>query len=62
LLHAMELAGTDDPVAVAQAARSGNLEFDTPAGISRIQTNGYTNLHYSAVQVQEVGVFVPFAF
>ena len=60
VIHAMELAGTDDPVAIAQAARSGNLVWDTPAGISRISTTGETDLHYTAVQVLEGGKLTPF--
>ena len=62
VIHAMELAGTDDPVAVAQAARSGNLEWDTPAGISHISTKGESDLSYSAVQVQEGGKLTPINF
>lgn len=40
VIKAMELAGTDDPVKVAQALRSGNLELDSGWGHLRIPTNG----------------------
>jgi ABC-type branched-subunit amino acid transport system substrate-binding protein len=39
-LAAIELAGTDDPAKIAEALRSGNLEWDGPAGHIHIQPDG----------------------
>ena len=41
------MAGTDDPDKVAQALRSGNLEWDSAWGPLRIATNGIgeVNMH-----------------
>lgn len=61
-LNAMKMAGTDDPVAVAQVARSGNLQWDTPAGVSHIRTTGESDLNFIAVQVQESGKLLPFDY
>ena len=43
-IEAIELAGTDDPAAVAAAARSGNLTWDSPAGPITVGTNGESGL------------------
>ncbi|MFA4836928.1 MAG: ABC transporter substrate-binding protein [Dehalococcoidia bacterium] len=43
-IKAIELAGIDDPEKVAQAARSGHLEWESPAGLLQIDTNGEMNL------------------
>ncbi|MFA4836397.1 MAG: ABC transporter substrate-binding protein [Dehalococcoidia bacterium] len=43
-IKAIEMAGTDDPVQVAKAARSGKLELDTPQGYLKIGTDGESNL------------------
>jgi len=60
-VHAIELAGTDDPADIAEEARSGNLEFDTPMGRAHIGTDGENGLRNMYVQVQEGGVIVPFS-
>jgi len=60
-IHAIELAGTDDPEDIARAARSGNLEFDTPMGKNRVGTDGNNSLRSIFVQIQEGGVTVPIA-
>ena len=39
-IKAIELAGTDEPEAVARAARSGNLTWDSPEGLQTIGTDG----------------------
>jgi len=39
-IKAIELAGSDDPLKVAQALRSGNLEWDSAWGPLRIPTDG----------------------
>jgi ABC-type branched-subunit amino acid transport system substrate-binding protein len=39
-INAIELAGTDDRVKVAEAARSGNLEFESPTEFRRYDTCG----------------------
>jgi len=59
-IHAIELAGTDDPVDVARAARSGNLEFDTPMGRAHIDAEGHSGLRNTYLQIQD-GTMVPFA-
>jgi len=59
-VQAIELAGTDDREAVATAARSGNLEFDTPMGRAHFDTDGHSGLGNVYVQIQKGGVIVPF--
>jgi len=54
-VEAIKFAGTDDPVAVAKAARSGNLEFDTPIGRAHVTTDGQGGLDYMWVQIQKGG-------
>jgi len=54
-IKAIELAGTDDPVKVAQALRSGNLELDSAWGPLRIGTNGNGKISAMVVQIQEGG-------
>jgi ABC-type branched-subunit amino acid transport system substrate-binding protein len=39
-IKAIELAGTDEPEAVARAARSGNLTWESPEGLQTIGTDG----------------------
>jgi hypothetical protein len=46
-VKAVELAGTDDPAAVAAAARSGNVTWDSPQGPLTIGKDGeVTPKHY----------------
>ena len=52
-IYAIELAGTDDPEAIAQAARSGNLEFDTPSGRAHFGPDGHSGLGHSFIQIQD---------
>jgi len=59
-IHAIELAGTDDPMEIARAARSGNLEFDTPMGRAHFDTAGHSGLRNMYVQVRD-GEVVPFS-
>jgi len=54
-IHAIELAGTDDPAKVAEAARSGKLQWDSPSGPCTIGTDGETNLKGHMVQVGKGG-------
>jgi len=62
-ISAIELAGTDtDRVAIAQAARSGKLEWDTPMGVAHFGTNGVSDLSYQVGRIEGgkiVGVTVP---
>ncbi len=61
-IYAMELAGTDtDRVAIAQAARSGKLEWDTPMGHAHFMPDGTSGLGYVTERVQDDGslVYVP---
>ena len=51
-IKAIELAGTDDPVKVAQALRSGNLEWDSAWGPLRISTEGIGQVTLMVTQVQ----------
>jgi branched-chain amino acid transport system substrate-binding protein len=60
-IHAIELAGTaEDREAIAQAARSGNLEYDSPVGHVHYTPDGDSNVHGTFVQMQGNGTFVPF--
>ena len=45
-IHAIELAGTDDPMKIGLAARSGSLEWETPMGLARytVANGGYPGL------------------
>ena len=58
IMNAINLAGTDSPQAVAQAARSGKLTWDSPMGTLTIGTNGETNLKGFMAVVQG-GKLVP---
>jgi len=57
-IKAIELAGTDDPGKVAQALRSGNLEWDSAWGPLSIATDGIGQVSMMVVQVQEGGKLV----
>src|SRR4030042_1115905 len=52
-IYAIEMAGTDnDLVKIAQVARSGNLEWDTPIGHAHFTTDGQSNLHYGLGRIE----------
>jgi branched-chain amino acid transport system substrate-binding protein len=57
-IKAIELAGTTDPDKVAQALRSGNLEWDSAWGHLRIPPNGTGEINMLVTQVQEGGKLV----
>ena len=57
-IKAIELAGTDDPGKVAQALRSGNLEWDSAWGPLRIASDGRGDITAMVAQVQEGGKLV----
>jgi len=57
-IKAMELAGTSDRDKVAQAMRSGNLEWDSAWGHLRIPPNGKGAPSLMVAQVQEGGKLV----
>jgi len=57
-IKAIELAGTDDPIKVAEALRSGNLEWDSAWGHLRIPTDGTAEVKGMVAQVQEGGKLV----
>lgn len=57
-IHAIELAGTDDRIEVAKAARSGNLKWDAPSGSVRITPEGMTDLDAIIVEIQKGGNLV----
>ena len=57
-IKAIELAGTDDPGKVAEALRSGNLEWDSAWGPLRIGTDGIGQVSMIVAQVQEGGKLV----
>ena len=63
VISAIELAGTDtDRVAIAQAARSGKLEWDTPLGVAHFGTNGVSDMSYQLGRIEGgkvVAVTVP---
>ena len=62
-IYAIQLAGTDtDQVAIAQAARSGKLEWDTPMGRAHFAPDGTSGLNVIMTQIQDkklVQVFIP---
>lgn len=52
-IYAIQLAGTDtDRVAIAQAARSGKLEWDTPMGHAHFAPDGTSGLNLIMAQIQ----------
>jgi ABC-type branched-subunit amino acid transport system substrate-binding protein len=57
-IKAIELANSDDPEKVAQALRSGNLEWDSAWGPLRIASNGVGEITSMVAQVQEGGKLV----
>jgi len=57
-IKAIEMAGTDDPVKVAQALRSGNLEWDSAWGRLRIAPDGNGEITAMVAQIQEGGKLV----
>ncbi len=58
-IYAIELAGNDtDLVGIAQAARSGKLEWDTPMGRAHFTAEGNAGLQFTVVHV-EGGKLVP---
>ncbi|OGN94609.1 MAG: hypothetical protein A2Z75_04255 [Chloroflexi bacterium RBG_13_50_10] len=57
-VKAIEMAGTDNRDKVAQALRSGNLEWDSAWGPLRIDSNGTGWYHSTIVQIQEGGKLV----
>jgi ABC-type branched-subunit amino acid transport system substrate-binding protein len=57
-VKAIDLAGTDDPGKVAEALRSGNLEWDSAWGPLRIGTNGIGDVKGVVAQIQEGGTLV----
>jgi branched-chain amino acid transport system substrate-binding protein len=57
-IKTIELAGTDDPGKVAEALRSGNLEWDSAWGPLRIGTDGIGQVNMIVAQVQEGGKLV----
>jgi len=61
-IKAVELAGTDEPEAVARAARSGNLTWDGPEGFQTMGTDGEVTPKYrllAQVQNNKTLVAVP---
>ncbi len=55
-IKAIELAGTDtDLDAIAQAARSGNIEFESPPGLLHVTPDGESGLRSSMVLLKEGG-------
>lgn len=56
-IHAVELADSTDPQKIAQAARSGNVQWDSPCGPLRILPNGETTLT-GYVSIVKDGKFV----
>jgi ABC-type branched-subunit amino acid transport system substrate-binding protein len=59
-IHAIELAGTaEDGGAIARAARSGKLEFDTPMGRVHFNADGRADVKLTAIRIEEGGSLVP---
>ena len=57
-IKAIELAGTDDPIKVAQALRSGKLKWDSAWGRLSIGTDGIGEVTLIVAQVQEGGKLI----
>ena len=57
-IKAIQLAGTDDPGKVAEALRSGNLEWDSAWGPLRFNAEGSTDVAGSVFLIQEGGKMV----
>jgi hypothetical protein len=58
-INAMEMAGTaSDRVAIAQALRSGNLQWESPQGLTRFTKEGLSDLSPFILHV-ESGKLVP---
>ena len=54
VIYAINLAGTDtDLVKIAEATRSGKLEWETPLGLAHYTPDGDSGLHPSAARVEE---------
>ena len=58
-VKAIELAGTDEPEAVARAARSGNLTWDSPGGPLSIGTDGEVTPQVHLIAQFQGGKMVP---
>jgi ABC-type branched-subunit amino acid transport system substrate-binding protein len=58
-INAIELAGTTDLQEIASAARSGKLQWDSPAGPFVVLTDGENNIKGLMVQVGKGGTLVP---
>jgi hypothetical protein len=58
-VKAIELAGTDEPEAVARAARSGNLTWDGPQGRLTIGKDGEVTPKNRLIAVVEDGKMIP---
>jgi branched-chain amino acid transport system substrate-binding protein len=57
-IKAIEMAGTDNPDKIAQALRSGKLEWDSAFGPLLIDSNGEGIMQYGLAQIQEGGKLV----
>src|SRR4030042_1823870 len=55
VIEAVKQAGTDDRAALAQFARSGNFQWDTPMGMAHFTTNGNSGIDFSYVRILEGG-------
>jgi len=59
-IHAIELAGTaEDGEAIAKAARSGELVFDTPMGPVHFNADGMGDVKMTTVRIEEGGRLSP---
>jgi branched-chain amino acid transport system substrate-binding protein len=57
-IKAIQIAGTDDPVDIAHAMRSGKLVWDSAWGTMSMGTNGKGNVDMMVAQVKEGGTLV----
>ncbi len=60
VIEAIKQAGTDDRAALAQFARSGNLQWDTPMGMAHFTPDGNSGLDFSYIRILEGGKTAPF--
>ena len=58
-IKAIELAGTDEPEAVARAARSGKLAWESPQGFLTIGTDGEPTPKFRLLAQVQGGTLVP---
>jgi ABC-type branched-subunit amino acid transport system substrate-binding protein len=60
IIQAIEQTGTDDRATIAQYARSGKLQWDTPLGMAHFTPDGNSGLDFSYIRILQGGKTAPF--